>query len=347
MASVLLAISGYISRAIDFLLGLPSLVQFILGLAGAAIPVAKFLSWLNRRQTIQSIEQSSEDPDAPRLDPERPVKVFKPSGPTVWDRLSTLGDWARATVQRSDVEYVELSRADDTAETAYMVAINRAAEVYGLTFLPPRIQNPVQLEIARRYLEDADAPTRAIQRAQTELEEVDTGPLFTQLFSEAVLNDVDLTPELGDSPDYFTKYFQPLLIAFSEREFVESAGEPPGERKKVLVEHLKHVSDGRVKAALFRGEGPVVRPDELKEHLPKPVPGGYNQQRKRAAKKFNRNECCRGLLFVAELDRLDAARLSEKTVNDRLDSVNSLEYARWTPDIDRDPPEACFLWQAR
>lgn len=281
------------------------------------------------------------------LDPDRKRKVFKPSRPNRLARLRHLGNWIDAKINREEIDSVELTRADDDAEVAYTVAIRMASDVHGLLFLPPRLQTSVQLKLAERFLKKSGAPKQAITKIRGDLEDKETGPLFTQLFSASVLEKYDLTPEAGQGENYFEKYFQPLLVSFDKSHFEESVGVPPQERKECLVKHLKYLSDGRARGASFDEEGGVLPKTEIKDLLPSTVPSGPNPTRKREVRNHNENDAVLSLVFVSMDTALDKARNGEMTVNDALDRVAEVDYLRWTPDTDNPPERACFYWQAK
>lgn len=257
-------------------------------------------SW-RRQQIAQKYAGVGPNSDLPEIVQNAPQRVVLPVRKTFLDWLLYGAALISDRLSRRSYEFYEISKDADDADLHFGEAIARAARTRGLRFLPPgRQRNILQLRISYMILEECGAPPAAFERADAALNEYGEDFLVNALFSPVKLERADLTPAVGKGTTYFTKYFQTIMTLFHEKSFRQSAG-AERESHQVLIEHWKQFSRGRARAALVEGLDGDAR--VLISTLRVKVPAGYNQEKKREARNYNRKEAATSMAIVAARGR--------------------------------------------
>ena len=248
----------------------------------------------------------------------------------------------KARLEGRRFETTELTHAADSAEAAYMAAIYVAGKTRGLKFLPEKIRHPIHLRLVERHLKAADAPLEALLRVEKDLAEVHHGVLYDALFDPTTLSKVDLTPEEKGGDDYFTKYFQPVMVACSEKRFVLSAGTDEISEQQLLVDHMKLLSEGRVRSAIFSSNPPNLTA-QFSTVLPQPLPTGFKKIQRTRVKQANK-DAVGAVLFVIWDGGQEVAKGHEQAVEKHLQAIEE-SFCCWTCHVVAEHSPGCFLWQ--
>lgn len=345
----ILVLSTAIAAGLSFLLTTGWLRDALRGIREIGRRVYKVIrvgsEWALKKRSVAAIEEASRAPDTPELDPRAPILHFQVANPSILEDIERTYLSAKAVVTGRRLQTTVLVRAVDSPESYEIQAMAVAARTRGLSFLPEALKDPIQLQIARRYLTKAHAPEAAIKLVEGKLSGLPKGGLFEALFSPTRLAQVD-SAKVSDA-DYFTKYFQPLMVNFSERSFVVTGGETQETERDVLAAHLNHFASGRVVALTF-AEG-AVEPSEERAlaKLPVEIPQGQGKGRQRKRMRiFNNNKAACAVVVVCDEANLNRARAFEIKASRRMDEEKTeVPVCTWTPDIDKLPEFPCFLWQ--
>ena len=301
--------------------------------------------WALKRRSIAAIEEASRAPDTPELDPEAPILHFQVANPSILEDVERTYLVTKANLTGRRFQTAHLLRTVDSPESYEIQAMAVAARTRGLSFLPEALKDPIQLQIARRYLVKAHAPLEAVSLLEAKLAALPKGGLFEALFSTTRLAQVDAA-KTSDS-DYFTKYFQPLMVNFSERSFVMTGGETQETERDVLTAHLNHFANGRVVAVTFAAGAAEPNEQSVLAKLPVELPQGQGKGRQRRKLRiFNNNKACCAVVIACDEANLNRARAFELKVTKAWDDDKTeIAVCAWTPDIEVLPEFPSFLWQ--
>lgn len=305
------------------------------------------LDWKNRQRVVEKIEAVRRRPGAPELSAASPHLQFTIAGPGPLERIIEVVHYGVLTVQsrnRAPPRRHVLARASDFAEVWEIKAITLARDTRGLNFLPYRVRHPLHLHLALKFLKTAEAPAEALEKIERRLRDVPSGPLFDCLFSPPVLKEVDLSSDVHRGNDYFTKYFQPLMVAFDSQSFAESAGIPSEPERRALTEHLSSLSDRRIVAMWVTSSGHIDR-SRLLQRLPVEINAkGFDKPERSAAKLFNQKKAVRSVVMISDSDAIERARLVETETNAQFQKARVATGA-WTPLLDDLAAVPVFFWQ--
>lgn len=241
----------------------------------------------------------------------------------------------------------DLSQVASEEDRWKLIAVKETSAVQGVEHLQKDVRQAVRLHLLVEILRHANAPGEVIRPIREELREQLKFPWSDALFSTEVLEDVDLTPEEGHGRHYFVKYFQPLLIAFGERDFEESAGGEAGDAAHALNEHLRMLTQRRVAAAKL---GPSNAEDiraRIRPKLPMEAPRRAALD-KRSRTAFNRDQAAHAILIQTTQPHTEAARSIEFTLK-ILETYGKAKIGcmAWSPRLDENRAVYCFLWQKK
>lgn len=346
-----------VQEAARWLGSLSGAQQFGIAVVASALFVWLFLAvgrglrrWWNRQKIASRVEAAATSPEAPELNPDREAVIFTAQGfspvEKAADIILELSVLATNAVQGRRIDSVEIALTASTDEQWEMMALRHVKDAHGVHFLPARVSFPIQLHLAMQYLQWADAPDGAQQLVRARLESVDKSNFYACLFNPATLAEIDQTPATGGGETYFKKYFQPLMVSFSQKAFSKSAGEV--EERDALYEHLVLLSNHRVAAAKLTESHPQVDPAKLLRDLPQPIPTAKFAKKvsRAAAARWNRNDAVSSVLVISEPQTLADAQLLERAIQAKWVASTSPFFV-WTPVVDPAPEQACFLWQVR
>lgn len=311
------------------------------------------LRWNDRRRIARRLQVAALGPGKPTLDPNRDQVVFVAQGFTSSEKLVDVavevGARIVGPVKKRGVAIVEVAKTQSSEEQWELMAMRHARDVRGLSYLPPRVADPIQLYIALEYLSAANAPEAAKALIRARLEERDPeghekkSVFFNTLFNPEALRAVDKNPASGEQDTYFSKFFQPLMVNFADQTYSRSAGNI--DEQDALQAHLRHLSERRVAAVRLSQRAPHIDPDILLSTLPRKLPGSIGKKKERdEVGKWNREKAVRAILIVSEPGCLGEAEIMEKLIEAGWER-SGLSPNVWTPITDPLPQTACFLWQ--
>lgn len=324
-------------------LALEATYPFVVGLR-EAIPFAR-KQIANRRVAAAFLA-----PGAPELRANRPAWVFKIQAP------GRIGTWLEAMEDALSMRHMARGRtvlstylrANDDVDAWIQMARVRAAESRGLAFLSSAMQEAILWHIVVDRLSAAGAPQEAKLLAMKKLEKMQDGPLYSSLFNGAKLDAVEIAGRKSGET-YFSRYFQPLMVAFDERRFVESSGVGSEDERHALMKHLNHLAGGHVLAGWFTQGTAAPNGDMVRQALPKELRTGpqhrvINDQ----AKTFNKKKAARAVILMADADGVERAQAFEQAFQpgNRF-RAGGLDCDYWTPYLEGGTPPHCFLWQSR
>lgn len=330
------------------------MIKLVLGFVlsyGVLRGVQGALRWFNRIRVVRQLEAARQAPGSPELEASRPYRIFQAPEPApvelLLDTALQIGATA-ASIKTNRLLAPEIVKVENIADEWWFVAMRHAADTRGLKYLPPRARDPLTLHLAREHMTIAGAPAEAFAYIDARLQEVGTGQFYSRLFNSAVLRDVDQTPSVfPEIPTYFTKYFQPLMVSFAEETFRTSpgGGEDP---REALLEHLVHLSSGRVAAARIAVGAPPPDPGLLTKKMARAVPGGMSRGPKIEAKKWNQDDAVMSVLLVADPKCGEMARAIEARVETRTRQCSKeAPHMVWTSEIEKAESNIVLLWQRR
>lgn len=346
---------------IDWFTSIPHNLQVLIGILGsigstflsykAVVAVStRVINWWERRETRTELEEAFEEGSV-ELRPSRPERVFFPPELGVLDRSEYVLRFLKAKIEGQKFASERLSKTFSSSEAAADMAIYLAGDTRGLSALPDDVRQHIHLHVAKSRLMDAGADQNTINAIDERMSSLESNTLVQRLFGSQTLREVDCSPETPGGSDYFSKYFQPLMVAFTEDRFRRSAGEVTASTKDILESHLKNLAEHRVAAARYSTGSPPTPPEEVCKSLPRRVPRGpQKRSERRKAKKFNRKQAANSVVIVTEPDRLNAARRTEREIGNQLRKPRKqeIEYATWTPFLDwkdeEEPNILCFFW---
>lgn len=324
-------------------------LTLVLATFGAAFLVIRtIMGWWSRVRVVARLDDAQNAEDAPELDPRREERVFLVEKPGPWeavlDFVLYVKSWGRALARKRGVLVHDVARARSIAEEWEFIAMTKAADTRGLSYLPRRARDPLTLNLAKENLTRAGAPPEAHALIDRRLEK-ENGEFYMSLFSQAKLHAVDLTPDNTPERSYFKKYFQPLMVSFAEDQFRQSAGPQADLPRDALVEHLGYLASRRVRAVRLTSATPMIDVDVLRGALPRPIPAsGYKRKDKFEARAWNDDKATQAILLVVDPEQVENARVIESAVLKRLRDCTGIDHTEWTPDLDDPPQPACFLW---
>lgn len=273
-------------------------------IAGVGVIAFYIRRMLNGREIKRAYQRSG----APRLNnKQRPVRVdVEPPGPlryavAIVDVVEDAYYALRG--RRVDREYI---RGGGAAKIQLATHKYYAAQVEGLSLLSIDTQRAIYWEIVVNQMEQVgDTHIDALNEARTERGK-STNPHVRALFDPAKLQAADLTPRPGQQTTYFTKYFQPLLRAFSEGRFVRPAN--PEDSNAALMAHLGLLNAGRVAALryeeAYRNEVPREVADQ---RLCRTFTTNKGKGQERASIRTHNSKAARSVLIVCDAYCLDLA----------------------------------------
>jgi hypothetical protein len=305
-----------------------------------------YARWLRNRKVTKTLDEVQQAPGAPKLDPNTPDRMFVIEQPGLIGSAFDAIEETIASVLGAN-KTLEVIKGTNEVDNWAQQAMIRAGRTRGLRFLPARVRRPLQVHLALRQLRESHAPIEAIETLEAKLKEVGgRGNFYNCLFNEALLREVDLTPDVGEGRDYFSKYFQPLMVAFDERAFLNSAGEHASDAQEVLVLHLNNLADRRLRAMRVCNGHPLPDIQSLLQELPKEIPSGYAKSAKQANRKHNKKKAVVSVLAIADPDAAERGQPLELSIEKHLEQVAAKQrFEQWTTNLDEKGVLHCWLWQ--
>lgn len=298
--------------------------------------------WRNKRASVAAVNAAVHRPDAPELEPNCPEFHFTVSQPGILEEAEYFAKTLRAGGR--GVRVVKM-KAVDSPEGYFLQCLSHAGATRGLKFLPVRVRYPIQLYITREHLTKANAPPEALDEVERRLRGLYDGPFYAALFSPASLHQADYSADRS-GPNYFKKFFQPLLVSFCDNDFVETAGTVVLE-EEALIEHVRYLCDNRVVAIRLESDDDSVDETAFFAALPDEIPSGVARRAVRRAKlRENLREKAQAVLIVASPEARARAQSLEMKLTSHLDGGRTrVSFSYWAPDIQNLPNPACWLWQ--
>lgn len=315
----------------------------------AYLPLASALQQqCNKKAMLDGISKALRRPNAPLVSPDAPTThyVFKTEGilQERFQQFQHVADSKRAERERRILVREPLHHLPETSDAWIHIALNEANKTRGLDFLPRVAKNVIHLRLAIDLLVSSNASGPTIRGLREKLGKLEKNHFAGPLFDVDFLAKVDCTPN-KENTNYFVKYLQPLMVAFDEKDFEESAGITNADAARVLTEHLRLLVKRRVRAARIDAKDTQPIISALRDTLPRqmPKPGARGAQEVR---EFNRDKAARSMLVVATRKHREAARQIEFAVeSDGRFREASPPFAEWTPRLDQDTEHYCFFWQ--
>lgn len=240
----------------------------------------------------------------------------------------------------------EFLKVGDDIDAELTMAQLHAMNTRGLTFLNDQMRNAIIWNIVIDRLTAAGSTTPVINAAKGRLEALQEGELYRAPFSHQRCAKVSMTP-VPEGETYFTWYLQPLLVAFDEERFQESAGMEATDALHAVMSHLNALAGNRVAAARFDLEntncdGALVRPI-----LFKPEPGGpQRRSERRTARIHNQKKAAKSILIVTGDARWDATNAFDRAYDPAKRMADAgRNPSVWTPFLDGHSANGCHLWQ--
>lgn len=356
LGTLLSGAAGLVGTVWAWLSGLPgplAVTAKILASAGILTPtfltLRGVLRWANRQRSIARARKAWGLPGAPQLDPRRPLRMWRLAKPSTIEFVIETLHYSWLSVRglataREVIEQPQL-KAENAAALTANVALMDAMDARGMVFLPPRVRSPLAVRLAIEQLRRSKAAPEAIAQLEKRQVGQQASKFYSDLFSETILQQVDATPDIAAGRDYFSKYFQPLMISFAEDLFAASAGQNAEEQGEVLTKHLVHLSNRKLVALRVTQTAPIPDIDSIVDKLPEEVPTkGFKAQARREAERRNK-QACRSVVIVSDHDSVARAQQIEHFIEKRIDNC-SIDYNVWTPQLDDEHVgSCCFLWQ--
>src|ERR1051326_6409457 len=280
--------------------------------------ILRLLMARSRWKAVSKWRQPTSDARLPRQDDDVPALIIIPPSPKIADWLVAGSEILYAKTQRKKTEWRRQTRDDDEADLHAQEALVQAAYTRGLQYLPPRYANQLHLRIAREWIIAKQAPKDALALLDARIADLGQDILIDALFNPHALDELEIErPTNAPASTYFTKFFQPLMVAFHEDSFRNSAGVLP-DGQVILLEHMKLVSMRRVKALDLQAGLAQCTATTLCNLLPQPLPSSFKPQEKLEIKQFNRKEAAHALVVISGQASLGLAEMYSIRIDEHL-----------------------------